>query len=92
MVEVGPDIDREVTAIIGCAVMTGAGAVGNTAAVQAGDSVAILGVGGIGLSAVVAAKARRANPIIAVDLADGKLKFARQFGATRTIDAGRRSP
>lgn len=92
VVKVAPDIDREVTCIIGCAVMTGAGAVENTAGVQAGDSVAIFGVGGVGLSAVVAAKALGADPIIAVDLDDEKLTFARQFGASHTINAGEVNP
>jgi Zn-dependent alcohol dehydrogenase len=92
VVKVSPDIGKEVTAIIGCAVMTGAGAVENTARVREGDSVAIFGVGGVGLSAVVAAKVLKANPIIAVDLDDEKLKFAMQFGATHTINAGRVNP
>ncbi len=92
VVKVASDIDLEVTAIIGCAVMTGAGAVENTAGVKAGDSVAIFGVGGVGLSAVVAAKSLGANPIIAVDLDEEKLAFARQFGATHTINAGEQDP
>ncbi len=92
VVKVSPDIDREVTCIIGCAVMTGAGAVENTAGVKAGDSVAIFGVGGVGLSAVVAAKALGADPIIAVDLDDQKLEFARQFGASHAINAGEMNP
>lgn len=92
VVKVGDDIDREVTAIIGCAVMTGAGAVENTAGVKKGDSVAIFGVGGVGLSAVVAAKVIGADPIIAVDLDDEKLAFARQFGASHTINAGGENP
>lgn len=89
VVKVSPDINKEVTAIIGCAVMTGAGAVENTAGVKAGNSVAIFGVGGVGLSAVVAASALGAKPIIAVDLDETKLEFARQFGATHTINAGK---
>ena len=88
VVNAGPDIAKETTAIIGCAVMTGAGAVINTADVQAGDSVAIFGVGGVGLSAVVGAKMRGADPIIAVDLNDEKLAFAKRFGATHGINAG----
>lgn len=92
VVKVSADIDRELTSIIGCAVMTGAGAVENTASVKKGDSVAIYGVGGVGLSAVVAAKAVGANPIIAIDLDDNKLEFARQFGATHTINAGEENP
>jgi Zn-dependent alcohol dehydrogenase len=92
VVKVADDVDKEVTAIIGCAVMTGAGAVENTAGVKAGDSVAIYGVGGVGLSAVVAAKTLNANPIIAVDLDEEKLAFARQFGATHTINASETNP
>lgn len=80
-------IAKDVTAIIGCAVMTGAGAVLHTAGVQAGDSVAVFGVGGVGLSAVVAAASVGADPIIAVDLDPGKLDFARRFGATHGVDA-----
>ena len=92
VVKVSDDIDKEVTSIVGCAVMTGAGAVENTAAVKKGDSVAIYGVGGVGLSAVVAAKTLGADPIIAVDLDEEKLAFARQFGATHTINAGDENP
>ena len=92
VVKVSADIDKEVTSIVGCAVMTGAGAVENTAAVKKGDSVAIYGVGGVGLSAVVAAKTLEADPIIAVDLDEGKLAFARQFGATHTINASDENP
>lgn len=92
VVKVSHDINREVTAIVGCAVMTGAGAVENTAGVKAGNSVAIFGVGGVGLSAVVAASVLKANPIIAVDLDDKKLEFARQFGATHTINAANMDP
>ena len=92
VVKVAADTNRDVTSIIGCAVMTGAGAVENTANVKAGESVAVIGVGGVGLSAVVAAKVVGANPIIAVDLDDEKLAFARQFGATHTINAGEGDP
>jgi Zn-dependent alcohol dehydrogenase len=74
-------------AIIGCAVMTGAGAVLRSADVQAGQSVAVWGVGGVGLSAIVAARNRGASPIIAVDLDDAKLEMAMRFGATLTVNA-----
>ena len=87
VVKAPADIARDVTAIIGCAVMTGAGAVLNTAQVQAGQSVAIFGVGGVGLSAVVGARMAGADPIIAVDLDDDKLEFAKRFGATHGINA-----
>ncbi len=92
VVKVNPNIQKEVTAIIGCAVMTGAGAVENTAGVKQGDSVAIFGVGGVGLSAVVAAKKLGAHPIIAVDLDEEKLAFAKEFGATHTVNAGETDP
>ena len=87
VVKVDPNIKTDVTAIIGCAVMTGAGAVINTANVQPGESVAIFGVGGVGLSAVVGARMAGANPIIAVDLDDEKLAFAKGFGATHVVNA-----
>ena len=81
------DIPTDVTAIVGCAVLTGVGAAQNTADVQAGESVAVFGAGGVGLCIIAGAAARRANPIIAVDLSDEKLEFARRFGATHTINA-----
>lgn len=92
VVKADHDIDREVTSIVGCAVMTGAGAVSNTAKVQTGDSVAVFGAGGVGLSAVVAAKAIGADPIIVVDLDDEKLVFAKKFGATHCINANDADP
>jgi Zn-dependent alcohol dehydrogenase len=92
VVKVDPSIRTDVTAIIGCAVMTGAGAVINTAGVQPGESVAVFGVGGVGLSAVVGARVAGADPIIAVDLDDEKLEFARRFGATHGINASREDP
>lgn len=92
VVKAPPGTPLDVGAIIGCAVMTGAGAVLNTADVRAGDSVAIFGVGGVGLSAIAAARHRGADPIIAVDLSDDKLDFARQFGANEVVNAGQVDP
>lgn len=92
VVKVDAGIAKDVTSIIGCAVMTGAGAVLNTAGVSKGESVAVFGVGGVGLSAVVGARMAGANPIIAVDLDDAKLEFAKRFGATHVINAGRENP
>jgi Zn-dependent alcohol dehydrogenase len=92
VVKVDPNTRRDVTSIIGCAVMTGAGAVINTAAVKPGQSVAVFGVGGVGLSAIVGAKVAGANPIIAVDLDDTKLEFAKKFGATHGINASKQDP
>jgi Zn-dependent alcohol dehydrogenase len=87
VVKADPTIAKDVTSIIGCAVMTGAGAVVHTAGVRKGQSVAIFGVGGVGLSAVAGARMAGAYPIIAVDLDDAKLEFARRFGATHTVNA-----
>ncbi len=87
VVKVPQDTRRDVTSIIGCAVLTGSGAVYNTAAVREGQSVAVFGVGGVGLSAVVAASVVKADPIIAVDLDEEKLEFAKKFGATVGVNA-----
>ena len=74
-------------AIFGCAVMTGAGAVMNTARIRVGDSVAIVGLGGVGLNGLLGACLAGAETIIAVDLSDAKLGLARQLGATHTVNA-----
>lgn len=92
VVKIPKDTKTDVTAIIGCAVMTGAGAVYYTAGVQKDQSVAIFGVGGVGLSAIAAAAVVGADPIIAVDLDDAKLDFAKKFGATIGINASREDP
>ena len=89
VVRISKDAPTGTTAIIGCAVMTGAGAVLYTAGVKKGESVAIFGVGGVGLSAIAAAKVVGANPIIAVDLDDAKLAFAKKFGATHALNASK---
>jgi len=92
VVKVDPNIKKDVTAIIGCAVMTGAGAIVSKAKVRPGQSVAIFGIGGVGLSAVAAAKVAGANPIIVVDLDDEKLEFGKKFGATHCINARKEDP
>jgi Zn-dependent alcohol dehydrogenase len=81
------DVPTDVTAIIGCAVMTGAGAIINTLQVKPGQSVAVFGAGGIGLCAIAACAIVDAYPIVAVDVNEDKLAFARRFGATHTINA-----
>lgn len=81
------DAPTDVSCIVGCAVLTGAGAVMRTANVRPGQSVAIFGVGGVGLSAVRTAALVAAYPIIAVDLDDEKLALAQQFGATHLVNA-----
>lgn len=77
----------DLSCIVGCAVLTGAGAVMHTAKVRPGESVAVFGVGGVGLSAIKAASLLEAYPVIAVDLNEEKLEFARAFGATHTVNA-----
>jgi len=79
-------------ALLGCAIPTGAGIVLNTAGVQKDSSVAVFGVGGIGLSVVLAANLVQAGPIIAVDVFDHKLEQARKLGATLLVNAGRQNP
>lgn len=83
------DLPLREAALLGCAVPTGAGVVVNTANVQAGSSVAVFGVGGIGLSAVLAAAMREAAVIIAVDIVDEKLEAAKRAGATHAINAAK---
>ena len=89
---ISKDEPTDVSCIVGCAVLTGSGAVMNTAQVRPGDSVAIFGVGGVGLSAVAAAAMLEAYPIIAVDLQEDKLEFAKEFGATHTVNASQTDP
>ena len=79
-------------ALLGCAIPTGAGIVMNTARVQPGSSLAVFGVGGIGLSAVLAADLMNVTTIIAVDLFDHKLELAREVGATHLVNARQRDP
>src|ERR1700719_2037280 len=73
---------------LGCSVLTGVGAVVNTAQVRAGSSVAIIGLGGVGLASLLGAKVAGAGQIVAVDLSDAKLERARALGATHTFNAG----
>lgn len=79
-------------ALIGCAVLTGVGAVRNAAHVQKGDSVAVLGLGGVGLSTVAGARLAGADPIIAVDLSPDKEAMARAVGATDFVVSDRATP
>jgi S-(hydroxymethyl)glutathione dehydrogenase/alcohol dehydrogenase len=83
------DYDLKVAPLLGCAVTTAAGVINNDAGVKIGESVAILGVGGVGLNVVQFAELVGANPIVAVDLIDSKLEMARQRGATHVINASR---
>ncbi|HKD35931.1 MAG TPA: zinc-binding dehydrogenase, partial [Pirellulales bacterium] len=84
-------VDRELpldkAALFGCAVMTGVGAVVNTAKVEAGAAAVVVGLGGVGLSAILGARAAAAGPIVAVDRLEAKLATARQCGATHAVNA-----
>ena len=87
LVKVDPDLPFEHAALFGCAVLTGVGAVVNTAGVRAGQSVAVVGLGGVGLASVLGALASGASPVVAVDLSEDKLALARSLGPVRTVNA-----
>ncbi|NKC16114.1 MAG: zinc-binding dehydrogenase [Gammaproteobacteria bacterium] len=87
-VPVRQDMPLDKACLIGCAVMTGVGAATNTARIQPGANVAVIGCGGVGLNAVQGAALSGADRIIAVDVLDNKLEYARQFGATDLVNAG----
>ena len=88
LVRIDADLPLHEAALFGCAVLTGVGAVVNTAAVKAGQTVAVIGLGGVGLAAVLGAVAAGAAQVIAVDLSDDKLSLARELGATAVVKAG----
>ena len=88
LVKIREDMPMDVAALIGCGVITGYGAVSHTAKVAPGSTVAVVGCGGIGLSAINAAAIAGAARIIAVDKDPGKLELAKAFGATDGVDAG----
>ncbi|HXG29365.1 MAG TPA: zinc-dependent alcohol dehydrogenase family protein [Nevskiales bacterium] len=88
-VKVDKRLPPEIAALFGCAVMTGVGAVVNTAKIAPGESVAIFGLGGVGLAALLGAVAAGAHPIVAVDVLPSKLEMAKALGATHTLLAAR---
>ncbi len=88
LVKIDDDIPLDQAAIFGCAVMTGAGAVFNTAQLRPGAEVAVIGLGGVGMNALFAAVAAGAERIIAIDTNQAKLAMAREWGATDTFQAG----
>jgi S-(hydroxymethyl)mycothiol dehydrogenase len=90
--KVSAQIRPEVAGLLGCGVMAGLGAVLNTAQVSRGDSVAVIGCGGVGDAAVLGASLAGARRIIAVDIDDRKLELARQFGATHVINSREADP
>lgn len=88
LVRVDPSLPFEIAALFGCAVITGVGAVVNTAAIGEHATVAVVGLGGVGLAALLGARALNARTIVAVDLSEDKLAIARSLGATHAFNAG----
>ena len=88
VVKVTDDAPLKLLGPLGCGIQTGAGAVLNTLAPRSGTSIAVSGVGSVGLSAVMAAKLTGCYPIIAIDMNEERLKLATELGATHTINAG----
>jgi len=89
---VDPAVSPAVAGLLGCGVMAGLGAAMLTGNVQRGDSVAVFGCGGVGDAAIAGAKLAGATTIVGIDLDDRKLEWARGFGATHTVNAGRDDP
>jgi S-(hydroxymethyl)mycothiol dehydrogenase len=90
--KVDPAASPAAAGLLGCGVMAGLGAAMLTGAVQRGDSVAVFGCGGVGDAAIVGARLAGASTIVAVDLDDTKLEWAREFGATHTVNAQKLDP
>ncbi len=88
LIPIPPEVPLEKAALFGCAVMTGVGAVVNTARVEPGARVGVFGLGGVGLAVVLGARLAGALQIVAVDLLPPKLELARRLGATHTVAAG----
>ena len=92
IVKIREDMPLEQAALIGCGVMTGVGAVLNTAKIEPGSSVAVWGCGGVGLAAIQGARIAGAGQIIAVDMVESKLATAKELGATHVVDASGGDP
>jgi S-(hydroxymethyl)glutathione dehydrogenase/alcohol dehydrogenase len=92
VVKIRDDMPLDRAALIGCGVTTGLGAVFNTAQVRPGETVAVIGCGGVGLSAVQGAAIAGAGRVIAVDMVESKLKLAESFGATDLVNASAGDP
>jgi S-(hydroxymethyl)glutathione dehydrogenase / alcohol dehydrogenase len=91
-VKIPNDIDMRVAALIGCGVLTGTGAAMNTAKIRKGDTVAVVGCGGVGLNVIQGARIAGAGEIIAVDMNETKLQMAKEFGATASVNAAQVDP
>lgn len=91
-VKVDPRARPEAAGLIGCGIMAGFGAAANTGGVGRGDTVAVIGAGGVGDAAIAAASLAGARTVIAVDVDPRKLEWAQRFGATHTVDARTQDP
>lgn len=87
LVKIDPALSFAEAALFGCAVLTGVGAVVNTAGLKAGQSAVVIGLGGVGLASVLGALASGASPVVAVDLNEDKLALARSLGPVQTVNA-----
>jgi S-(hydroxymethyl)glutathione dehydrogenase/alcohol dehydrogenase len=92
VVKIDPEFPMDRAALLGCGVSTGLGAAMKTANVRPGDTVAVIGLGGVGVSAVQGAAIAGATRVIAVDMVPAKLELAKQLGATDTVDASQGDP
>jgi S-(hydroxymethyl)mycothiol dehydrogenase len=90
--KVNPEVKPEVAGLLGCGVMAGLGAALNTGEVGRGDSVAVIGCGGVGCAAILGARLAGARKIIGVDIDDRKLDWARELGATDTVNSTSTDP
>jgi NDMA-dependent alcohol dehydrogenase len=91
-VKIPDDLDMKIAALIGCGVLTGTGAAMNTADIKKGDTVAVVGCGGVGLNVIQGARIQGAGEIIAIDMNETKLQMAKEFGATATVNASQADP
>ncbi len=87
LVKIDPELPLDIAALFGCAVLTGVGAVINSARLQLGGTLAVVGLGGVGLSALLGAQAAGARQVVAIDSLDAKLELARELGATHCFRA-----
>jgi S-(hydroxymethyl)glutathione dehydrogenase/alcohol dehydrogenase len=92
LVVVSKELPFAQAALLGCGVVTGAGAVLNTAKVRAGDSVVVIGAGGVGLNAISGARIAGASRIVVIDVQEKRLEAARRFGATDVVDSTKTKP
>ena len=86
VIKVDPELPLDILSVVGCAVMTGYGAVVNAADLRPGEAAAVIGCGGVGLNSIQACRISGANPIIAIDRSEAALALARELGATHTLN------